>query len=88
MLGDAEIIGNRQVRPEADILKGAGNAQGGNPVRAESRHFFPLDLNFSLNGPINSANKIKDRGLAGPVGTDQTDQFPPFKPEVEVRYGL
>ena len=42
MLGQPEIIQNRQVGPEADILKGAGNAQGGNPVRAESLHGFAV----------------------------------------------
>ena len=84
VLGDADIVEHRHVVPQPNVLKGAGNPQSRDLVRLEAGSRFAADTNLPLAWLVEAADQVEDRGLAGAIGSDQSDQFAVIEGDAEV----
>ncbi len=73
--GDADVIEDGERTEEADVLKGAGDAELDDFVDAEAGDGAAVEGNGSLGGLVNAGNEIEDGGFAGAVGADEAAEF-------------
>ena len=77
MKGNFNIVEDRQLFKEPDILKGSGDSQGSILIGPQAGDISVVKVNTAAGGFEDTGKQIKHRGLAGPVRSDQADQFPP-----------
>lgn len=63
VVGDGALGGD-------DVLEGAGDAQGGDPVRGEPGQFGGAEPYGARGGPVQARQDVEAGGLAGAVGAD------------------
>ncbi len=71
MRADQDVVPHAHAAEQRDILEGAADAQ---PRHAVARHALertPLEQDIAVSVPIDAADAVEQRGLAGPVGADQ-----------------
>jgi len=77
MKGNFNIVADRQLFKESDILKGSGNAQSGILIGPQAGDISFAKVDAATAGFEDTGKQIKHRGLAGPIRSDQADQFTP-----------
>jgi hypothetical protein len=76
MAGGHEIIEGAQTGIEGDVLEGAGQAESRDPIsRGSGQVVLALEEDMALLRPIEAADAIEDRSLAGAVRTDNGPNF-------------
>ena len=88
MQADLDIVLDRQIGEQADILKRAGNAGlvHGNGVHAGG--VLTVKQDCSHGGLVNLRQKVKDRGLASAVRADETCDLGAADGEVKIVHCL
>ena len=74
--GDFYVVQYGQFREQPDILESPGDAHLGHLIGFLPIDFLTVEGDDPFGGFIHPGEHVESRGLAGPVGTDQTDQFP------------
>jgi len=87
MKGNFNIVADRQLFKKPDILKGSGDAQGGILIGPQAGDISVVKVDAAAGGLEDTRKQIKHRGLAGPVRSDQADQFPPADLDAVIRQG-
>ena len=87
MKGDFNIVENRQVLKESDILKGSGDAQSRILIGPQAGDILVVKADPASGGFEDSGQKIKNRGFAGPIRSDQADEFTPLDLDAVIRQG-
>ena len=87
MKGNFNIIEDRQLFKESNILKGSGHAQSGTLIGPQAGDIFVVKVDMATGGFEDTGKQIKHRGLTGPVRSDQTDQFTPPDLDAVIRQG-
>ena len=67
---EQHVVEHAHSREELDILKGAREAELGDPVRFQAREFASGELYAAVVALVDARHAIKERGFAGPVRTD------------------
>ena len=65
-----QVVENRELRKQLDVLERACHPEIGDLVRFEAEEVAPLEPNRPLLRVIHAADAVEDRSLAGAVGTD------------------
>jgi len=87
MKGNFNIVEDRQFFKEPDILKGSGDAQSGILIGPQAGDISVVKVDATTGGFEDTGKQIKHRGLAGPVRTDQADQFTAADLDAVIRQG-
>ena len=67
-------------------MKGAGDALAREIVRLHSCDAAAIEVNVALGWLIDARDHVEGRGLARPIGTDETDQLAGLHFEIEFRH--
>ncbi len=78
MKGNFNIVEHRQLFKKSDILKGSGDAQRGILIGSQAGDISVVKVDTATGGSEDTGKQVKHRGLAGPVRSDQADQFTPM----------
>ena len=88
MQTDENVVQHGLVVEEADVLEGTGDT---GPVYLGGAHVGGIpavEQDGALGGLVDLGEKVKDRGLAGAVGADETGNLRAPQREIEVLHGL
>lgn len=85
--GCGHVVENSQAEKGTHNLKGTRNAETSYLVRFAAGNLFAFEYNFSGISRIKACYDIKERGLARPIGTDQTYDLPFPHREVQIGKG-
>ncbi len=86
MLGDPDIVQNRHLVPQPDILKSARHTKGGHLMRFQSSSRFTANPNFTFSGLVKTAHQVKCRGFSCTVGTNKTGHGIRTKTDIKICY--
>ena len=75
MPADADIVEHRLRREQRQVLKGAADADLGDPVRRAVDDRAPLEQDVAAIGRVETADAVEQRGLAGAVRADQAEDL-------------
>ena len=75
MLGDEDVIEDRQIREEADVLEGPGDAELRDGIRSVPTEITAVELHGAGGRGIDAGDTVKRRRLAGTVRPDQGDDL-------------
>src|SRR6185503_3564852 len=75
MPGDEQILDDAEVREELAVLEGSRNAESRDLVRARARDLRVAEENSPAGRPIQAADAIQHRRLAGAVRADQRQKL-------------
>jgi hypothetical protein len=75
MSADADVVEHREIGKQCDVLEGAADADFGDPVRRPRQDAHPFHQDVARARLIESREAIEERGLAGAVGPDQTEDL-------------
>jgi hypothetical protein len=70
---DEHVVHRAHVGEQANVLKGARNAQGGDLVRLTAGDVAVVEQHPPIRGPIETRDHVEQSGLAGAVGSDEPD---------------
>jgi len=84
---DLDVVEHAQIREQADILEGAGDAGLAGLHRIQLRHVLAAEPDGSAGRLVDLRQHIEDRRLAGAVGADQTVDLLILHFEVQVVHG-
>src|SRR5690242_8776051 len=88
MTRNLDVVQNGQFAKEANVLKCARHARGGNLVRPQTVERAAVEPHRAAHGPINAGQKIKDCGLACSVGADEALEIAWRELQREILHGL
>ena len=83
MPAQEEVVEDRRVLEEFDVLEGPGNAHLGHPVRADLGDVLVLEAKGSLIEAVEPVDAVEDGRFPGPVGSDDGEDLPLFYLEVD-----
>ena len=75
MKGNFNIVKHRQLLKKPNILKCSGNTQSSALIGSQAGDISVIEIDTAPGGFENTGKQVKYRGLAGPVRSDQPDQF-------------
>ena len=75
MIGDLDIVQDRQVGKQADVLEGPGDAPLRDLIGFEADQAFAVELHLAGSRFIDAGHQVEGGGLAGAVRADQADQL-------------
>ena len=75
MSGHHGVLQGGHLAEQPDILKGSRDAPLENLMGTLPQDRFAVKQHISRSNPIHPGEHVENRGLAGPVGTDQTEDF-------------
>ena len=75
MIGDLDIVQDRQVGEQPDVLEGPGDAPLRDLVGFETDQAFAVELHLARCRFIDAGHQVESGGLAGAVRADQADQL-------------
>ena len=84
MSAEQQVVEHRHLREQLDVLERAGDAQGGDLVRAQTLDAAALPADVADLGDVHLADGVEDRGLAGAVGADDREQLAAVDAERDV----
>jgi len=84
VIGDLDIVQDRQVGEQPNVLEGAGDAPLRDLVGFEPDQAFPVELHLAGRRFIDAGHQVEGGGFAGAVGADQADQLALVDFHVEV----
>ena len=70
MQSHQDVLDGREVPEQADVLIGAVDAGGGDPIRRDAVDTMAGEPDLTVIGRIEFHDAVEDRGLAGPIRTD------------------
>lgn len=76
-----EVVQDRQPREQLDVLEGPCHASTGDPVRTLADQLLTSQADRALLWAVHPGDDVEDAALAGPVGSDQSEQL--VDPDVE-----
>ncbi len=76
MRADPDIVEHAEIGKQRDILEGAADADLGDAMRRARQDAVALHQNVALARLIEPRQAIEQRGLAGAVRPDQTENLP------------
>ncbi len=71
MQTDHHVLQQRHFLEDADVLKGAGNAQARDVVRFAPSQILAVELNAPAGRGQQAGDQVEDGRFAGPVGANQ-----------------
>src|SRR5437763_3322266 len=86
MAADLDVVEDRQLLEQPDVLERARQAEGGDVVRLASPRRLAVDEDLAVGGLIDAGEHVEDGGLSGAVRADQSDQLVRLEQEVEVAH--
>ena len=87
MKGHADILHNGKAIEQQIQLKGSDNPSFGDFMRLMAGYVVPIKNNFAAVWFEKAGNHIKKGGLAGPIRTNQSQDFTFFNMKVQGVYG-
>ena len=75
MIGNLHIINDGQLRKKADVLESPGHPQLRDLIGFLAIDADPIKGDIPFCRDVDPCNKVKGRCLAGPVWSDETDEF-------------
>ena len=75
ILRDPEVLPDRQLPEQADVLERPGNPQGHTRVRRQAGHVGAVEDDAARGGRKQSADQVDDRALARAVRADEAKDF-------------
>ena len=88
MHANLDIVDDRQVVVQADILEGPGDAHFADLVGGFSSGGKSVNHDVAPGGLVDIGQQVEHRGFTGAVGADQTGDLRPADGQVEVLHGL
>ena len=79
-----DVLDDRHVGEEADVLEGPRDAAGGDLVRAQADQGLAVELDGTGVGAIDAGEGVEERRFPGTVGTDDGDDPPLLEGEGDV----
>jgi hypothetical protein len=73
--GDFNIVKHRQFLKKSNILKGSSDAQSSTLIGSQAGDISVVEGDMATGGSEDTGKQVEYGGLAGPVGSDQADQF-------------
>jgi hypothetical protein len=73
--GGHDVIKGTEAGIQGNILKGSGQAEGSDFVRGGGRNFLSFKGNGARVGPVEAGHTIEYGSFAGPVGSDNSQDF-------------
>jgi hypothetical protein len=87
MKGNFNIVKNRPFLKESNILKGSGDAQSSTLIGSQAGDISVVEVDPATGGSEDTGKQVEYGGLAGPVGSDQADQFTLMNLDAVIRQG-
>ncbi|CCY06109.1 putative uncharacterized protein [Eggerthella sp. CAG:1427] len=81
------IVDDAHIVVQPDILEGTGDAHAADLMGGLARRWHPIDEDAAPGGLIDAGEEVKDRGLPGSVGADQSGDLRAADGESEVIHG-
>ncbi len=85
--GHPDVVKDRQVREEANVLERATDPEGGPLTRGPAEQVLTAVVDRSLRDPLEARDALHQGGLAGPVRTDQPDDLTFVHHEIDATEG-
>src|SRR6185369_1745872 len=85
-IGDAHVVEHAQLLEQADGLKRARYAEPDDLVRRHSHQIDAAKAYDAFARPVDAADQVEQRGLAGAVRTDHAQKLSRLDRKVEVRH--
>ena len=76
VLGQVHVLGHRQRRKQADVLKGAGDALLRDAVGLQPRDVLCVQRDHAAGGLVDPRDHVEGGGLTRAVGADQGHDLP------------
>ena len=70
-----QVLQQRRVLEQLDVLEGAGDAQRGDAVRRHVGDVGAVEHQLAAGRLVDAAHQVEDRGLAGAVGADDGEDL-------------
>ena len=86
--GNLDVLEDRELRKQADVLECARDAALRDLVRLEADDALALKRDRARRRLIDARQHVEGRRLAGAVRADEADEFPAVQMDVEIRDGL
>ena len=87
MKGNFNIVKHRQFLKKSNILKGSGDSQSSTLIGSQAGNISVVKIDMASAGSEDTGKQVKYGGLAGPVGSDQADQFTLMNLDAVIRQG-
>ena len=87
VLGHPEVLPDGEVREQADVLEGPGNAGPQGDVGRVVGDLRPLETHAPRGGREHPADEVDGRALAGAVRPDEPEDLPLLHGDVETVHG-
>ena len=84
VLGHHDVLENRHVGEQADVLEGPGDASGGDLVGVETEQRLTLEHDVAGGRRDHPRDHVEKGGLPGAVGADDRDDLSLVDMEVEI----
>ena len=84
VLGHHDVLENRHVGEQADVLEGPGDAPGGDLVGVETEQRLTLEHDVAGGRCDHSRDHVEEGGLPGPVGANDRDDLSLVDMEVKI----
>jgi hypothetical protein len=81
MCPDQHVVAHAELAEQRDVLERAADAQACHAVARQPGQPGAVERDMASAGPIEAADAVEQRGLAGPVGTDQAADL--VAPDIE-----
>jgi hypothetical protein len=78
------MVDNTHVTPQTKVLKGSADSPGSYLIRLEADYGRAVESYIALGGPVDTADKIKDGGLARSIRADQASDLAGLDLEIVV----
>ena len=88
MKSDRDVVQDREVLKQADILERPGNPRVVDGDRRMAFDVFAVQPDRAAVRAVNAGDDIERRRLARAVGTDQAGKFAAVQREIEIRQGF
>src|ERR1700761_4548125 len=72
---ESQVLQQRSIREQLDVLEGTRDAKTGDPVRRNLGDVLVLKDQPSGGRRVDAADQVEDRRLAGAVGTDDGEHL-------------
>ena len=75
MPADQQVLQQRGIGEQLDVLEGARDPQPGDHMRRRAGDVLPVKQQLAFGGIIDPADQIEDRGLAGAIRADDREDL-------------
>src|SRR4029079_2849858 len=82
--GHHHVLGGSHCPEQTDVLKCSSHAPSGDGVRCHTEHRLTVEVDVTLCRRVQASEHIEERGLAGPVRTDERNDRSDRNVEVDV----